>query len=161
VTRLALESGLDPVIIVTGYKNLEITQEVDQLAVIIVHNPEWQRGQGSSIKTGMTALPGDVTACFFLMCDQPLIKKEQIEMIIQTFLKKDAVIVVPRHGGRPGNPALFDRVTFDELKNLPDGSGGKKLFEQYPVTYMESPDDTILFDIDTEQDYQRLKERRK
>ena len=64
-------------------------------------------------------------------------------------------IVVPYSEGRRGNPVLFDRVAFEALRQIEGDQGGRVLFSQHDVERVEW-DDTILFDIDTPEDLERL-----
>jgi len=55
-----------------------------------------------------------------------------------------------------GNPVLFDRKTFTDLKTIRGDTGGRTLFSRYTVDWIDWHDETILLDIDTDEDYQRL-----
>ena len=130
---------------------------VTNLPVIIHYNPNWQLGQGSSIRLGVNALEPGVSACLFFMCDQPLIKKEMVTALVDAYIRDRSEIIAPIYRGKRGNPVLFDRSLFPELNHLSDDEGGRSLFARHPVSYIESPDDSILVDIDTLADYQKLK----
>ncbi|MFN2153135.1 MAG: selenium cofactor biosynthesis protein YqeC, partial [Anaerolineales bacterium] len=56
VAKTALEAGLSPVIVVTGAYSNEVVSAVQDLSVQIVHNPEWQSGQASSVRAGLGPL---------------------------------------------------------------------------------------------------------
>ncbi len=98
----------------------------------------------------------DVSACLFFMCDQPLIKKEMVTALVDAYIRGRSEIIAPIFQGKRGNPVLFDRSLFPELSQLSDDEGGRSLFMRHPVSYIESPDDSILVDIDTMEDYQKL-----
>jgi len=53
---------------------------------------------------------------------------------------------------------VFDRLTFDDLRSLSGEAGGRLLFSKYEVTWLPWLDGSILLDVDTEEDYQRLLE---
>jgi len=67
-------------------------------------------------------------------------------------------IVVPRVQGMRTNPALFDRVTFTDLMKLTGDTGGRVLFDRYPVSWLDWESESPMEDIDTSADYQRLME---
>ncbi len=159
VVRLAQKCHLDPVIVVTGYKWIDIAMGYNGLpAVLDIVNPDWREGQSSSIRTGLGFLEKDVDACLFFMSDQPQIPLRLVKKIIKKYITDRPMIVAPRVEGRRGNPVLFDRSTFKALKKLNGNEGGRKLFEKYPVTYVEWKDASILLDVDTLDDYRKLKE---
>ncbi len=67
-----------------------------------------------------------------------------------------AAITAPRVNGRRTNPVLFDQVCFGELGHIQGDTGGRALFERFPVSWLDSEDERLLFDVDTQEDYQRL-----
>jgi molybdenum cofactor cytidylyltransferase len=156
VVRLAVESELHQILLITGSDSDRVETAVTGLPVTILQNPDWTLGQGSSIRVGVNGLEQDVSACLFFMCDQPLIKKELVTSLLTAFIQGKSKIIAPIYQGQRGNPVLFDRSLFPELSSLADNEGGKSLFSRYPVSYVESPDNSILIDIDTLEDYQKL-----
>jgi len=156
VARTALEAGLSPVIVVTGAWAEEVTEAVKGVDVRIANNPEWQTGQGSSVRAGVRALPPDSSAAIFLLADQPQIPFSLMDSLLAEHARTLAPIIAPLVDGRRGNPVCFDRVTFPELLALTGDTGGRTLFSRYPVTWLPWHDASILVDVDTEEDYQRL-----
>lgn len=156
VVRLAIASKLHQVLLITGSDSDRVEAAVTGLPVTILQNPDWQLGQGSSIRVGVSALAQDVSACLFFMCDQPLIKKEVVTSLVTAYIQGRSKIIAPIYQGKRGNPVLFDRSLFPELSCLEDDEGGRSLFMRHPVSYVESQDDSVLIDIDTLEDYQKL-----
>ena len=153
---MAVESGLHQILLITGNDSERVEDAAKGTPVTIVQNPDWQTGQGSSIRLGINALPQNVSACLFFMCDQPLIKKEVVTSIVTAYIQERAKIIAPVYQGKRGNPVLFDQSLFHELSHLANEEGGRNLFKRHPVTYVEIQDDSILIDIDTLQDYEKL-----
>jgi molybdenum cofactor cytidylyltransferase len=69
--RLALASGAQQAIVVTGSHAAEMERALDGLPVQIVHNPDWQSGQAASLAAGLRAAAGNTGAALFLLGDQP------------------------------------------------------------------------------------------
>ena len=65
-------------------------------------------------------------------------------------------LIVPQIDGQRGNPVLFDRDTFSELKMLAGERGGRALFSRYRKEWVPWHDARMLLDIDTAEDYSRL-----
>jgi molybdenum cofactor cytidylyltransferase len=156
VVRTALEAGLSPVVLVTGAWAEDVVEAVSGVVVRIANNPGWQTGQGSSVRTGVQALPAESGAVVFLLADQPLIPPTLIFALLAEHARTLAPIIAPLVNGRRGNPVCFDRVTFPELLALTGDTGGRALFSRYPVTWLPWHDASVLVDVDTEEDYQRL-----
>lgn len=154
----ALHSPLHKVVVVLGHKSESIRSLLAAKDVTVVLNPQYERGQGSSIKAGLRAVRGEVDAVLFLLGDQPLIARETIRSLIASYDRRPSPIVLPVYNGKRGNPALFDSLLFDRLESLPDETGARVLFQQYADQILNVPvfDPGIHFDIDTEQDFQAL-----
>ncbi|HSZ28869.1 MAG TPA: NTP transferase domain-containing protein, partial [Pseudonocardiaceae bacterium] len=58
--------GAEPVVVVTGAARVRLDD------ALVVHNPEWHSGMGSSLVTGLTALPQTASAAVIALADQPL-----------------------------------------------------------------------------------------
>lgn len=157
VVRLVIESGLQPVIAVTGYQHYQIEKSLSGLKVLCVFNPDWKIGQSTSIRTGLSMVNKDVEACLFFMSDQPQIPVDLVKKIVKKYRRTHFPIIAPSVSGKRGNPVLFDRVTFHELIDLHGDEGGRKLFDHFSIEYEQWKDESILLDVDTIVDYQKLK----
>jgi molybdenum cofactor cytidylyltransferase len=159
VVRLAQKCHLNPVIVVSGYQWFEVSMGYNGLPTVLnIVNPDWMEGQSTSIRSGLGFLEKDVDACLFFMSDQPQIPVRLVKKIVKRYIEDRPMIVAPRVEGKRGNPVLFDCRTFKSLRKLEGNEGGRKLFDRYPVTFVEWKDASILLDVDTMEDYQKLKE---
>lgn len=159
IAETALQAGLWPVEVVTGFHNAEIESALSGLPVNIVHNPEYGQGQSTSIRAGVTALPHKVGASVFLLADQPQIPVEVIRALVESHTLELQPILAPLVlEERRANPVLFDRVAFPDLLTLTGDVGGRAIFDKHRVEYLPWHDDILLFDVDKPEDYQRLKD---
>ncbi len=159
VAKTALNAGLSPVLVVTGADADEVEKAVNDLDLSIVHNDDWQSGQGTSIRAGVQALPGKpkTGACVFLLADQPQIPASVIRALMETHANGLHPIVVPLvQMERRANPVLFDRVTFPDLLALDGDVGGRAIFPKHKVEFMPWHDDILLLDVDKPEDYEKL-----
>lgn len=157
IAATALAAGLEPVIVVTGAWDGEIRTALEGMPVVFAHNPDWQVGQSSSIQAGLAALPAQTGAALFLLSDQPQVTADLITRLVERHQQTLAAITAPRIQGQRGNPVLFDQETFPALRSLAGDTGGRALFGQYPPDFLEWDDPRMLQDIDTPEDYERLK----
>lgn len=158
VAQAALEAGLAPVMIVVGSAAEQVEAAVQGLPVQLVHNPEWQLGQSSSVKVGVSALPAETGAAVFLLADQPRIPVQLIVSLMEAHAATLSPLAAPLVQGRRANPVLLDRAVFPDLLALSGDQGGRALFARYAAHWVPWHDPTILQDIDTPEDYQRLLE---
>ncbi len=156
VARTALEAGLSPVVVVTGSSAGDVSYALHGMPVVEVYNPDWASGQASSIKAGIEALPDRCGGAIFFLSDQPQVTTEVIYALEKAHSHNLSEITAPDINGRRGNPVLFDKKVFQDLKNLEGDVGGRALFSKYPVELIPWADSKLLFDVDTLEDYQRF-----
>jgi molybdenum cofactor cytidylyltransferase len=157
VARTALGAGLSPVVIVTGEHTAEIRKAVADLRVIVIHNPDWEAGQSTSVRCGLRTLPDTIGSAVFLLADQPQIPIELVTALQDQHAQTLSPIVAPLIDDRRGNPVLFDRATFADLLALTGDVGGRAVFAKQPITYVPWHGANLLLDVDTPEDYQRLR----
>jgi len=158
----AFEAGCSPVVVVIGSNAETIHCEVAHTNVLEVRNTNWQRGIGSSIRSGLQALTdhaSDVQAILLLVCDQPTVTALFIERLIATHEATKKNIVASTYANTVGVPALFDRSFFKELLALGDEAGAKSIILQNPERVAQFAFSEGAIDIDTWEDWKELNER--
>lgn len=155
----AAESGLVPAVVVLGARAGELEAELRGLPVAAVVNPEWESGLSASIRAGLTAaLAADprLEAVVLTLADLPAVTPELLAALARRHRDTGAKIVACRYADAAGVPALFARVHFPELLQLPDASGAKRLIAAAgaDVEVVDFPGGAA--DIDTPADYARL-----
>ncbi len=168
VAQTALASGLSPVVVVSGAHAEELESAVRDLPITTIRNANWQNGQSASIQAGLHALTPnpapmeedhrEVGAAIFLLADQPQVTPAFIRALVERHAFDLSPIVAPQVAGQRANPVLFDRNTFPNLLALTGDVGGRAIFSEHPVTYLAWHDESLLLDVDTENDYHKLQE---
>ncbi|MGE5505144.1 MAG: NTP transferase domain-containing protein [Actinomycetota bacterium] len=151
----AMGAGLDPVVVVTGSDADAVEEALPPCEVLIVRNPDPDRGMASSLGLGVAALPDDVDAAVVLLADMPRVGAHQVVRLKAPFDPDEGrAICVPVHKGRRGNPVLFGRQFFAELQRLAGDKGGKQLLADHGELVFEvvMDDDAVLADVDTPED---------
>jgi len=156
VVNRALDSGLSPIVVVSGAYTTQLETAFDGLPVEIVHNASWRKGQSSSVRAGVEAVSTRAGAAIFLLSDQPQIPATLIRSLVHTHAQTLSPIIAPMIDGQRGNPVLFDQAQFPDLIKLGGDAGGRQLFSRYQVRWLPWHDDRLLIDVDTPNDYQRL-----
>jgi molybdenum cofactor cytidylyltransferase len=123
----------------------------------VVENPDWVRGQLSSIKAGIRALRPAASAALIHLTDHPTVKAETFASVVKAYRQSGKPIVIARHGGHRGHPVLFDRTMFAELLDAPEDQGARVVVnaDASRVVYSEVDDPGILLDLDTPEDLAR------
>lgn len=162
VTRTAQAAGLSPVVVVSGAHADQIGSAVRDLSAEVANNPQWQSGQGSSIRTGLSYLEKAersgrrVGGAIFLLADQPQVTDSILRALIEKHAEGLYPVVAPMVMDRRANPVLFDRSTFRDLATLEGDTGGRAIFHKHHVEYLPWHDDRLLLDVDTPEMYKRL-----
>ncbi len=158
VAETALQAGLDPVIVVSGYNADQVKTALDGIPVQVIYNAGWMAGQSTSVITGIGALPERTGAAIFLLADQPQLTPSILTALVEQHRQSLPPIVAPMIQGKRANPVLFDRVTFPSLMSISGDAGGRQVFSRFKVSWLEWNDANLLLDVDTPEDYQRLLE---
>lgn len=154
VIEIAQHAHTDETLVVLGAHVETIRPVVERTGAHIIVNTEWQTGQASSIRAGLSALGADIAAAVFVNADQPFLTSAILDALIARYRETNASIIASKLGGRLGNPALFARAHFTELQMLRGEQGGRALFAKYPVLTVEFDDARLGKDLDTWEDYE-------
>jgi molybdenum cofactor cytidylyltransferase len=155
----AYEAGCSPVVVVIGSNGEKIRPELAHGNVMEVRNTKWQRGIGSSIRSGVEALTGhapDLETLVLLVCDQPAVNARVIEGLIAMHETTKKEIVASSYADTVGVPALFNRSFFERLLSLGDEAGAKSIILQNPERVAQFPFPEGVIDIDTWEDWEKL-----
>ncbi len=159
VINHALGSVLDPVIVVLGHDYDTIKANINMSQVLTVRNKQFQKGQSTSLITGLTAVPKECLGAMFLLADQVLIDQQLIDRLSNSFLKHKSLITIPIHKEKRGNPVIIAKELFPELLNIKGDTGARSLFKKYHnrIHFENVSTNSIHLDMDTINDYKRIK----
>jgi len=156
VAKNAVRAGFTPVIVVTGAHAEQVEPAIRDLDVTILKNQDWKSGQGSSVRTGVQNLPNWCGGAVFLLADQPHVDPSILRALKEKHAEALYPIISPMVLDQRANPVLFDRVTFPDLMNITGDTGGRAIFHKHRVEYLPWHDGSLLLDVDTPEQYQRL-----
>ncbi|MEG1447832.1 MAG: nucleotidyltransferase family protein [Oscillospiraceae bacterium] len=148
----------EKIILVTKYKQVADIA-ASKGVITILSNDDEIKGISVTIKKGMGYVDG-TDGCMFGVCDQPLRTSKSIIKMIELFNQNEGSIVALGHNGKRGNPVLFHKNYYEELKNLSgDNSGGFVVKNHIDKLILcEVQNEKELLDIDTKQDLEKIKE---
>jgi molybdenum cofactor cytidylyltransferase len=152
VVQAALASRADEVIVVTGEDRERVEVSLAGLPVRLLWNPDHVEGLSTSLRTGVSALPGGARAVVVCLGDMPLVRPGHIDTLIRAFFTdSDGSIFVPTWQGKRGNPVLWTVDLLPEIGTLMGDVGAKALMSRHPTKVREVSMDApgILTDVDT------------
>lgn len=158
VAENVLASLVDEVLVVTGCYSNEVTGAIKDLPVRIVNNPDYKKGQGTSLATGARWLSPETEAFLVFMGDQPLISPAIINSLINEFRKNKRPALRPVYNGQPGHPVIFDCSLISQVKLLQGDEGARKVLGNLRKDQVEFsvPYPEVVFDVDTPEAYKKL-----
>jgi molybdenum cofactor cytidylyltransferase len=160
VTRTLLDAGIHDVVVVVGADAAAIRAGVTPRShVRIVDNPDYERGQLTSLLAGLHAIDAaGTTAALVTLIDVPLVSVVTVRALIAAQRERGAPIVRPVSNGRHGHPVIFGRELFEELRRASPAQGAKPVVRAHAEQMIEVPidDEGAFTDIDTREDYERF-----
>ena len=152
VVDAVLASRARPVTVVTGHQRERVEAALAGLPVQFVHNPHFADGLGTSLKTGIAALPAEADGAIVCLGDMPQVDAALIDRLIGAFdPDKGALVVVPTIEGKRGNPVVWSRRFFSDLMVVEGDVGARHLIGRHAEAVTEVPltGTAALTDVDT------------
>jgi molybdenum cofactor cytidylyltransferase len=156
----AVASRAQPVIVVTGHEREKVEAALKGLPVRLVHNRDFSEGLGTSLKTGIAAVPEEADAAIVCLGDMPQVDATLINRLIGAFdPERGALVVVPSIEGRRGNPVVWSRRFFHDLMAIQGDIGARHLIGNYAEAVVEVPvvGEAALTDVDTPESLSAVK----
>ncbi|MGN6634083.1 MAG: nucleotidyltransferase family protein [Oryzihumus sp.] len=161
VVDACARAGLDPVVVVTGAAAVEPeplaeTDQLDSAEVVVVHNPEWETGQASSLRAGLAAVGArpDVDALVVTLVDTPGVGAGHLRRVVAA-LADGATAAVAAYRGQQRTPVGLVREVWAEVADVVHGDEGARVWlraHQGLVTPVECGDLGPWRDIDVPAD---------
>lgn len=154
-----LEADLNELIVVIGAFKDQIETTITRYPVKVVYNPDYTSGMASSLRYGVASVSEKASGFLIALGDMPFIEPWVLRKLLEAF-EKGARIVAPSYRGTRGHPVIFHKDYKGELLSLSGDEGAKKVIEKHQeeLYLVEVDVPSVVFDIDTEEDYRKAKE---
>ena len=162
VVRTLIEGGVPGVVVVAGahVDAVRAAMPGHEPRARVIEHTGWQRGQLSSLVSGLDAIDAPLLeAALVTLVDVPLVHASTVAAVIEAWRRTRAPIIRPAEGERHGHPVIFDRSVFADLRSADLNTGAKAVFALHRdrIVNVEVDDAGAFEDIDTPEDYQRLR----
>jgi molybdenum cofactor cytidylyltransferase len=158
-----LRTEVPLLVVVLGHHADEIERQIVQREnIVLLRNPDYSRGQLSSIQIAVEyLLKQPVSAALLALVDHPAITREVVQALLRRYKETNAPILIPTHNGRRGHPVVFAKRLFPELLAAPLDEGARYVVHQHSaeIDFVETNEPGILLDIDFPADYEALLKR--
>ncbi|MGD1018837.1 MAG: nucleotidyltransferase family protein [Verrucomicrobiia bacterium] len=154
----ALQSPrVDEIRVVLGYKADEIAAKIAHTHCKIVRNERYQQGMFTSMQAGLRDLPKGAKMVMLAVCDQPRLKRETVETLIEKFENERHKILIPSYNGRQGHPPLLRAGYAKEILAMDESMTLKHFYAAHAddIARLVVEDEGVLIDIDDRETYER------
>ncbi|MEG3626780.1 nucleotidyltransferase family protein [Streptomyces poriticola] len=126
---------------------------------VLVDNPGWEQGMGSSLRAGLESLAGTgARAAVVSLVDQPGIGAEAVARVRAAF-RDETTLASAAYAGVRGHPVLLGAAHWPDIAMAATGDRGARAYlreHEAAIALVECGDVARPFDIDTEADLVHL-----
>ncbi|MCX4406914.1 nucleotidyltransferase family protein [Streptomyces sp. NBC_01764] len=152
-------AGCSRVHVVLGARADAVRERARLDGCVLVDNPEWERGMGSSLRAGLGSLTGTgARAVLVSLVDQPGIGPRAVARVLAAY-RDDTSLASAAYGGVRGHPVLFGAAHWAAVAASATGDRGARAYlkeHEAAITLVECGDVAQPYDIDTEDDLGHL-----
>ncbi|MGI5446217.1 nucleotidyltransferase family protein [Streptomyces sp. CA-243310] len=157
--RVLREAGCGPLHVVLGASAAEVRERADLTGCVVVDNPAWAEGMGSSLRVGLASLAGvGADAALVSLVDQPGIGAAAVARVLAAY-RSPASLAAAAYDGERGHPVLFGADRWADIAETATGDQGARVHLKRhagELTLVECGDIAEAWDIDTPPDLARL-----
>jgi len=159
--RVLREGGCEVVHVVLGAAAERVRAEAVLPGCVLVDNPDWAEGMGSSLRAGLASLEAQalpLDAALVSLVDQPGIGPAAVARVLAAYDSRE-VLAAASYDGKRGHPVLFGA---DRWAGIAAGAVGDQGAREYlaahrdAITLVDCSDVAEPYDIDTEADLAHL-----
>ncbi len=151
---------ISDVVVVVGYKPLDIIEALKNLDVKYVYNPEYGKGMSYSVRKGIRAIYRYTDIAIIHPGDVPFIDvntiQELVSYAVKLYRNKEDFIVLPSYKGKKGgHPLIVSKNLIPYILSINEETRGLKGFLNRfseKKKYVITNDLGVLYDIDTPDD---------
>ncbi|MET9988623.1 nucleotidyltransferase family protein [Streptomyces mutabilis] len=152
-------AGCARVHVVLGARADAVRERAALDGCVVVENPDWERGMGSSLRAGLASLTGTgARAALVSLVDQPGIGAEAMARVRAGY-RDGASLVSAAYAGVRGHPVLLGADHWPGVMATATGDRGARAYlreHEAEITLVECGDVARPYDIDTEADLRHL-----
>lgn len=150
---MLIAAGIEEIIVVLGPDHEKVEMAIAGYPVKVVINEMPGSDMAESIRAGFAAADVHSTGLLICLSDHPMVTADTVKALIAAHLTDPSKVIIPVYAGRTGHPSLFPAAALKEIfckGNL------REIISEDPdrVKWIDVPDEGIVIDIDTEEDYE-------
>jgi CTP:molybdopterin cytidylyltransferase MocA len=153
-------AGIHSVVAVFNHAHRNQLKEISLPDYSCIVNTRPDLGQLYSFQLALRALHSGTRAVLLCLVDHPCVLTETYRLLVAESAESPQKILIPTFRGRKGHPVVFPRLLFQELLDTPLRLGAHSVVQEHSemVLLVSVSDEGVVLDIDTSQDYSRIKD---
>ncbi|MDF3143388.1 MULTISPECIES: nucleotidyltransferase family protein [unclassified Streptomyces] len=152
-------AGCARVHVVLGAQAAAVRERAELGDCVLVENPDWAEGMGSSLRAGLDSLAGTgARAALVSLVDQPGIGQEAVARVLAAY-EDETSLASAAYDGVRGHPVLFGAAHWAGIAATATGDRGARAYlkeREEAIRLVECGDVARSYDIDTEADLAHL-----
>ena len=152
-------AGCTRVHVVLGAASDAVRERAELGDCVLVENPDWTEGMGSSLRAGLGSLAGTgARGALVSLVDQPGIGPEAVARVLAAY-EDETSLVSAAYDGVRGHPVLFGAAHWAGIAATATGDQGARAYlkeHRGSIRLVECGDVAQPYDIDTEADLSHL-----
>ncbi|MFI9804546.1 NTP transferase domain-containing protein [Streptomyces sp. NPDC052301] len=152
-------AGCGRIHVVLGARADEVRRRAGLDGCVLVDNPDWAEGMGSSLRAGLGSLAGTgARAALVSLVDQPGIGPAAVARVLGAYEDEKSLVSAAYDGVR-GHPVLFGAAHWPGIVATATGDRGARTYlkeHAARIRLVECADVAEPYDIDTEADLRHL-----
>ena len=152
-------AGCDHVHVVLGAAAAVVRERADLVGCVLVDNPDWEQGMGSSLRAGLDSLTATgARAALVSLVDQPGIGRQAVARVLAAYRDEESLASAAYEGMR-GHPVLLGSAHWAGIARTATGDRGARAYlsaHDDAITLVECGDVAQAYDIDTPADLSHL-----
>ncbi|WP_369173591.1 NTP transferase domain-containing protein [Streptomyces sp. R28] len=152
-------AGCARVHVVLGAQAAAVRERAEFGDCVLVENPDWADGMGSSLRAGLDSLAGTgARAALVSLVDQPGIGEEAVARVLAAY-EDETSLASAAYDGVRGHPVLFGAAHWAGIAATATGDRGARAYlkeREEAIRLVECGDVARPYDIDTEADLAHL-----
>jgi len=152
-------AGCTRVHVVLGARADAVREQAALEGCVLVENPQWEQGMGTSLRAGLDSLAGTgARAALVSLVDQPGIGPEAAGRVLAAY-RDETSLASAAYDGVRGHPVLFGSAHWAQIAETATGDRGARAYlkaHEPAITLVECGDVAQPYDIDTEADLVHL-----
>ncbi|MFJ9007984.1 NTP transferase domain-containing protein [Streptomyces canus] len=152
-------AGCTRVHVVLGAAAAAVRERAELGDCVLVENPEWADGMGSSLRAGLDSLTGTTArAALVSLVDQPGIGAEAVRRVLAAY-EDETSLASAAYDGVRGHPVLLGAAHWSGITATATGDRGARAYlkeHEDAIALIECADVAEPYDIDTTADLKHL-----